>query len=143
MIVYAAMACPGSCAHSPLKPARETLDTMPGAQLSARTAEQAQEEVDAAAAAVEAAAVAALPEAAVGEDAATRPPLTLPQRVLPEASDTAGRIGLFGAQPLAGLRVGVFQPVGGKFLHAQVGFRHWGIHSGQVLSWLALGLLPP
>jgi hypothetical protein len=112
MIVYAAMACPGSCALAPLKPAAAPGIGEGSGLAAARTAEQAQAEVDAAAAAVKAAAAAPFPEAAVGEDAATRPPLTLPRRVLPEGVDSSSQDALITAQPLAGLRVGVFKPVG-------------------------------
>ncbi|KIZ06891.1 hypothetical protein MNEG_1064 [Monoraphidium neglectum] len=110
MIVYAAMACPGSCALSPLKPAAAPGIGEGSGLAAARTAEQAQAEVDAAAAAVKAAAAAPFPEAAMGEDAATRPPLVLPRRLLAEGVDGSSQDALSAAQPLAGLRVGVFKP---------------------------------
>ncbi|GBF95943.1 fatty acid amide hydrolase-like [Raphidocelis subcapitata] len=115
LIVYAAMACPGSCFKSPLAggvPRNEFggFVSQPG-RITAATAKQAQAEVDAAARAAAAAAAAPPPEACLGESAATRPALTLPARVLPEGVLVGGRGGsVFKARPLAGVRIGIYKP---------------------------------
>ena len=122
LLAYAAMACPGGCAESPLmapptpsqplsQPPAPLPPAGPGAKQcllalgAARTAAEAQAETEAAVAAVKAAAAAPRPEANMAEDAASRPPLMLPRQVF------AGGKGAAKSRPLAGLRVGVFDEV--------------------------------
>lgn len=118
MIAFAAMACPCSCTERPTGAkgpgaAADSHAAAPPSPVGAHTAEGAQAEVDAAARAVAATAAAPPPGPRIGEDVASRPPLALPLRLLPPEAGAAGggADALFASQPLAGLRVGVFDPV--------------------------------
>ncbi|GBF99222.1 fatty acid amide hydrolase-like [Raphidocelis subcapitata] len=114
LLAYAAMACLGSCARSPLAPppGSPAPPRPPGAlPAGSTTAEGAAAEVAAAAAAVAAAAAAPPFDAGMGEDAAARPPLALPKALFPAPFLAGGGArALADARPLAGVRVGVYDP---------------------------------
>jgi hypothetical protein len=124
VIVYAAMACPGSCFKSPLRSDICTRTAFGGFNLTSYAAEraaqgsttaaEAQSEVDAAIRAVAAAAAAPLPPQTLGEHLQRKPPLALPTRALPEGLGVGGRAGreIFKAQPLAGVKIGIYKEVG-------------------------------
>jgi hypothetical protein len=116
LIVYAAMACAGGCFKSPLRSARFRRQLQIGAaaagvpaNVASTTAKAAQSEVDAATAAVIAAAAAPVPGPCMGENVGARPPLLMPDPILPGLG--AGKDALFKTKPLAGVRIGVYKEV--------------------------------